>query len=84
MNDKKIKDPLYDVEIDTRGLFCPEPILEVNDASENLEVGQCFKVMTDDPAAEGEFKEWAKDTDTEIINYNRDNKDLVFYFRKKK
>jgi TusA-related sulfurtransferase len=70
-------------ELDTTGLFCPEPLLELRELSETVEIGQCFKVMADDPAAEEDFKRWAKRTDTEIIDFVRNGNLLTFTFRKK-
>ena len=84
MSEEKTEEPLFDVELDTRGLFCPEPLFEIRNLSEELEIGQCFKVMADDPAAEEDFKRWAKRTDTDIIDFNKDGEDLIFYFKKKK
>ena len=73
-----------DEELDTRGLFCPEPLFEVRNLSETLQVGQCFKVTADDPAAEEDFKRWAKRTETEILKFLKEGEDLVFFFKKKK
>jgi len=84
MSQKRAEEPVFDVELDTRGLFCPEPLFEIRNLSEDLEVGQCFKVMADDPAAEEDFKRWAKRTDTEIIEFNKEENDIIFYFRKRK
>ena len=83
LTDKK-KEIDYDEELDTRGLFCPEPLFEVRNFSESLEVGQCLKVLADDPAAEEDLTRWAKRTDTEIVEFFKDGDDLVFYFKKKK
>jgi len=83
LTDKK-KQIKYDKELDTRGLFCPEPLFEVRNLSESLEVGQCLKVLADDPAAEEDLTRWAKRTDTEIVEFFKDGEDLVFYFKKKK
>ena len=77
------KETDYDEELDTRGLFCPEPLLELREFSETLEIGQCFKVMADDPAADADFRKWAKKTGTEIVDFKQEKNDLVFYFRKK-
>jgi len=74
----------YDEELDTRGLFCPEPLLELREFSETLEIGQCFKVMADDPVAEKDFQKWAKKSETEIVDFKKVEDDLIFYFRKKK
>jgi len=70
-------------ELDTTGLFCPEPLLELRELSEIVEIGQCFKVVADDPAAEEDFKRWAKRTDTEIVDFVRNGNLLTFTFRKK-
>ncbi|MFW9901540.1 MAG: sulfurtransferase TusA family protein [Candidatus Thorarchaeota archaeon] len=73
-----------DEELDTRGLFCPEPLFEVRNLSETLSVGQCFKVIADDPAAEEDLKRWAKRTDTKVVEFSKDGDDLVFIFKKLK
>lgn len=71
-------------ELDTTGLFCPEPLFEVRNLSETLEIGQCFKVVADDPAAEEDLQRWAKRTDTEILEFTNDDGILTFVFKKKK
>ncbi len=71
-------------ELDTRGLFCPEPLFEVRNLSETIEVGQCYKVIADDPAADEDLHRWAKRTNTEVVDFRKDGEDLIFIFRKKK
>ncbi|GAH45998.1 unnamed protein product [marine sediment metagenome] len=74
----------YDEELDTRGLFCPQPIFEVRTFSESLDIGQTFKVLADDPAAEEDLTRWAKRTGTELLELLKDDDDLIFYFKKNK
>ena len=83
MADEK-KEIQYDAELDTRGLFCPEPIFEVRTFSESLDIGQTFKVLADDPAAEEDLTRWAKRTGTELVEFVKDGDDLIFYFKKNK
>lgn len=83
MNEKKNENEIVK-ELDTTGLFCPEPLFELRELIETVEIGQCFKVVADDPAAEEDFKRWAKRTDTEIIDFVRYGKLLTFTFKKKK
>lgn len=71
-------------ELDTTGLFCPEPLFEVREMSETLEIGQCFKVIADDPAAEEDLHRWAKRTETEVLDFKKDDDLLTFIFRKKR
>ncbi len=84
MSDIENKEIEYVEELDTRGLYCPEPLFEVRNLSENLEIGQCFKVLADDPAAEEDLKRWAKRTGTELVEFQKDGEDLIFYFKKVK
>ena len=78
MSEKDNKKIEYDEELDTRGLFCPEPLFEVRNLSETLEVGQCFKVIADDPAAEEDLTRWAKRTETQLVEFRKDGDDLIF------
>ena len=82
MSEKKNNELKYDEELDTRGLYCPEPLFEVRNLSETLKIGQCFKVLADDPAAEEDLKRWAKRTETKLVEFRKDGDDLIFYFKK--
>ncbi len=84
MSHEEIDGTIIDEELDTRGLFCPEPLFEVRNLSETLTVGQYFKVIADDPAAEEDLKRWAKRTDTKVVEFNKDGDDLIFVFKKLK
>ncbi len=84
MSDVENKEIEYDELLDTRGLYCPEPLFEVRNLSENLEIGQYFKVLADDPAAEEDLKRWAKRTETQLVEFQKDGEDLIFYFKKVK
>lgn len=84
MNNEQSEGMKIDEELDTRGLYCPEPLFEVRNLSEQLNVGQCFKVVADDPAAEEDLKRWAKRTDTKVVEFNKDGDDLIFVFKKMK
>ena len=74
----------YDEELDTRGLYCPQPLFETRNKIESLEIGKILKVIADDPAADEDLHRWAKRTETEIIEFVKDGDELIFYFRKKK
>jgi len=71
-------------ELDTRGLYCPEPLFETRKLLETLEIGQYFKVIADDQAADEDLHRWAKRTDTEVVEFRKDGDDLVFIFKKTK
>jgi tRNA 2-thiouridine synthesizing protein A len=69
-------------QLDTTGLFCPEPLFEVRNFSEKLKIGQTYKVLADDPAAEEDLKRWAKRTNTEILDFKKEGDLITFIFKK--
>jgi len=41
----------HDVELDTRGLLCPLPVLKAAKRLRGMEAGHVLRLLTDDPAA---------------------------------
>ena len=74
----------FNIVLDTRGLYCPEPLFEIRNFSEDLEIGQCYKVLADDPAAEEDIKRWAKRTGHKILDFEKEGNILIFYIQKSK
>lgn len=69
-------------ELDTTGLHCPGAINEIERVGKTIKIGQCFKVISDDPGSEDEFKEWAKSTNIEIIDSVKEGNVINFTFKK--
>jgi TusA-related sulfurtransferase len=46
------------IVVDTRGLFCPVPIMKTAEAARNLESGSVIEVVSDDPAIEFDMPAW--------------------------
>lgn len=42
--------PSHDVELDTTGLYCPEPIMMMHNRVRDMQPGQILKVIASDPA----------------------------------
>ncbi|MCS7276982.1 MAG: sulfurtransferase TusA family protein [Dehalococcoidia bacterium] len=49
-----------DKVLDTRGQFCPGPVLAARKAVDELAEGQVLAVLATDPAAESDLQAWAK------------------------
>lgn len=45
----------FDLEVDTRGLSCPLPLLRLKKALQTLESGQVARVLATDPASVLDF-----------------------------
>ena len=50
------------VIIDTRGLFCPIPVIKTSEALQNLESGALVEIISDDPAIEFDMPAWCQST----------------------
>lgn len=61
----------FDLEIDTSGLLCPEPLKRAKQALKTLEKGQVLKVITTDPAAVIDFKAFAAVSSHELVYYEK-------------
>ena len=71
-----------DEELNTRGLYCPEPLFEVRNLYETLGDGQLETDDRVDPAADEDLHRWAKRTGTEILVFRKEDNDLIFIFKK--
>ena len=56
-----------DIEIDTRGLNCPLPILKAKKALTSMSSGQLLKVRSTDPGSLRDFQAFARQTGNELV-----------------
>jgi TusA-related sulfurtransferase len=71
------------VQLDTRGLFCPEPVFRTKTAMDKLADGEVLELWADDPAAEEDISRWAKRTGNEVLSIRKEGKDLIFLIKRK-
>ncbi|MFQ5511738.1 MAG: sulfurtransferase TusA family protein [Candidatus Krumholzibacteriia bacterium] len=53
-------DDKANIVIDTRGLFCPVPIIKASDAMRVIEKDAAVEVISDDPAIEFDLPAWCE------------------------
>ena len=68
--------------IDTRGLFCPAPVIKTSEALKNLSSGAVVEVISDDPAIEMDMPAWCRSTGHEIRSMAREGRIYRFWVRK--
>ena len=73
----------FDKELDARGLSCPLPILKTKKALNDLATGQVLKVVATDPGSVKDMEAFANQTGNPLLSVGEENKDFVFYLRKK-
>ena len=72
-----------DVEIDTRGLNCPLPILKAKKALTEMQSGQVLKVVATDTGSVRDFAAFAKQTGNELLSQTTEGSDFVHILKRR-
>ena len=72
-----------DVEIDTRGLNCPLPILKAKKALAGMQSGQVLKVVSTDTGSVRDFAAFAKQTGNELLSQAAEGSDFVHILKRR-
>jgi len=70
--------------LDCIGLFCPVPVFRTREEIDRMAEGEVLVVLADDPAAEEDFRSWAKRTGHEILEMKKEPDHLRILIRKVK
>ncbi len=70
-------------EIDLTGLKCPMPIVQLNKLMKQLEGGDEFTAVADDPAFCLDVEAWCNKTGNELLRFENSDKRLVAVIKKK-
>jgi tRNA 2-thiouridine synthesizing protein A len=72
-----------DVELDTRGLNCPLPILKAKKALSAMESGQVLRVTATDSGSVRDFQAFARQTGNELMDQQTAGADFIHVMRRK-
>ncbi len=72
------------VEIDTKGMNCPIPIVKTKKALKKLEVGDEVRVEATDPGSVADFNAFCRSTGNELVDSSEDGGVYVFLIKKTK
>ena len=75
MNDK---DALGRIILDTRGTFCPIPIVKISETIKNVDPGVIVEMISDDPAIEYDLPAWCRSAGHKILSQKKEDKDFRF------
>jgi tRNA 2-thiouridine synthesizing protein A len=73
----------FDLEIDTRSLFCPLPILKAKKALANMVSGEVLKVVATDPSSMRDFQAFAHQTGNTLLGQTESTTEFVHYLRRR-
>ena len=72
-----------DVELDTRGLNCPLPILKAKKALTAMTSGQVLKVVSTDTGSVRDFAAFAKQTGNELLSQTTEGSDFIHILKRR-
>ena len=72
-----------DLEIDTRGLNCPLPILKAKKSLNGMASGQLLKVVSTDPGSVRDFQAFARQTGNELIEQQTIGSDFIHVLKRR-
>ncbi|AJA46629.1 coenzyme A disulfide reductase [Clostridium pasteurianum DSM 525 = ATCC 6013] len=68
--------------LDTCGLCCPGPLMEVKKSVDELKNGETLKVTASDPGFYEDIKSWCNTTNNTLINLTKDNANITALIKK--
>jgi len=72
-----------DLELDTRGLNCPLPILKAKKALTPMQSGQLLKVVSTDKGSLRDFAAFAKQTGNELVSQETMGDEFVHVLKRR-
>jgi tRNA 2-thiouridine synthesizing protein A len=72
-----------DVELDTRGLNCPLPILKAKKALTAMTSGQVLRVVSTDTGSLRDFAAFAKQTGNELLSQSTEGSDFIHILKRR-
>jgi tRNA 2-thiouridine synthesizing protein A len=72
-----------DVELDTRGLNCPLPILKAKKALTAMQSGQVLRVVSTDTGSLRDFAAFAKQTGNELLSQTTEGSDFIHMLKRR-
>ena len=71
-----------DIEIDLSGLECPMPLLKAKLALNRMQPQEVLKVVATDPGSEKAFYLFVKQSDHQILDFQKDDSAYFYWIRK--
>ena len=72
-----------DVELDTRGLNCPLPILKAKKALTTMQSGQVLKVVSTDTGSVRDFAAFAKQTGNDLLSQTTEGDNFIYVLKRR-
>ena len=72
-----------DIELDTRGLNCPLPILKAKKALSSMTSGQLLRVVATDSGSVRDFQAFARQTGNDLLDQQTAGADFIHVMKRR-
>ena len=69
-------------ELDTCGLFCPEPVMMLHNKVRDMSVGEVVQVRATDPSTQRDIPKFCNFLDHELLQQKEQDKEYTYLIRK--
>ncbi|WP_192034671.1 sulfurtransferase TusA [Halomonas sp. YLGW01] len=73
--------PDHDAELDTSGLYCPEPIMLMHNKVRDMTRGEILKVIATDPATTRDIPKFCSFLGHELVHQREDEETYLYLIR---
>lgn len=73
--------PDFDAELDTTGLYCPEPIMLMHNRVRDMQPGSVLKVIASDPATTRDVPKFCNFLGHELLAQDESNDSYLYFIR---
>jgi tRNA 2-thiouridine synthesizing protein A len=74
--------PQCDVELDARGLFCPEPVMMLHNRIAEVPLGGVLKVIATDPSTTRDIPRFCQFLNHELVHSEEAGEEFLFFIRR--
>ncbi|KAA0014102.1 sulfurtransferase TusA [Billgrantia pellis] len=73
--------PDFQAELDTRGLYCPEPIMLMHNKVRDMNAGEILKVVATDPATTRDVPKFCNFLGHELLSQQESDGQYFYFIR---
>lgn len=77
-----MKQPQCDIELDARGLYCPEPVMLLHNRIAEVPSGGVLKVIATDPSTTRDIPRFCQFLNHELIHREENGDEFLFFIRR--
>lgn len=73
----------FHAELDTRGLFCPEPVMMLHTRITDISVGEVLRVLATDPATTRDIPRFCQFLGHDLVDQGEQGGEYVYLIRRR-